>query len=144
MKKTRERKEEQGTVWLSVMTDILLGGAAALAAVLLLLAAAAALISAGLVSDGQMDNAVTGACLLGALAGGLFAVRRAGTKTLLLGLGTGAVLFLFLLSAGFLLYGAPAVEKQGISAACACLCGGAIAGILGGRPRKKQREKRRR
>ena len=40
-----------------------------------------------------MERAVLAACVLGALTGGLLAVRRIGRSTLLVGAGVGAILF---------------------------------------------------
>ena len=48
----------------------------------------------------------------------------------------GAVLFLLLLTAGMLAYDSASLEQGGTAILCACLCGGALAGLLGGRRRR--------
>jgi len=134
------RKEEHSATWLTAMVDVLWGGGVALAAALIVLALEAGLISFGILGEGQMDNAVMAACVLGGLIGGLVAVRRNRSKALLLGIGAGIVLFLLLLTLGMLAYGVPAVDQRGVTLGCACLCGGAIAGILGSASKKKRRK----
>ena len=64
---------------------------------------------------------------------------RPGRPALRVGPGGGAVLFLLLLTAGLLVYDGATVANGGLGILCACLCGGAIPGILGRKPRKKRR-----
>ena len=59
--------------------------------------------------------------------------------SLLAGLGVGVVLFLLLLTAGFIVYQGASVANGGAGILCACLCGGAIPGLLGRKPKKKRR-----
>lgn len=138
MKKRDRRQEEPGSLWIGVMCDLLKGGilsgAAAVAALLL----CAVLISAGLLRERWIEGTVMAVCVVGALAGGLYSVRKIRKRALLVGLGVGAILFLLLLTAGLLIYDT-ADAGQGVTGIlCACLCGGGIAGILGA-PKKKQR-----
>ena len=84
--------------------------------------------------------AVLAVCVAGAFAGGMYTVRRLRTRTLLLGLGVGAVLFLLLLTAGLLAYDSASLENGGIGVLCACLCGGGISGVLFRQPKKKRRK----
>ena len=53
----------------------------------------------------------------------------------------GSLLFLglLLLSVGSLLFESASISNGGILILLSCLCGGAMAGILGGRPRKKRK-----
>ena len=134
-KKPREKRregkpEETGGLWITVMGQMLLGGAAAVLAAVLALLICSLLISAG---------AVLAACVLGALIGGLLAVRRIGRSTLLVGAGVGAILFLLLLLAGTLLFEEASISNGGGMMLLSCLCGGAMAGILGSRPKKKRK-----
>lgn len=139
--KRRERKPEDtaGGLWITVMCELLKGGLAAVLAALLTLLVCSLLVSSGAISERAMDRAVLAACVLGALAGGLLAVRRVGRSTLLVGAGVGAILFLLLLSVGSLLFESASISNGGILILLSCLCGGAMAGILGGRPRKKRK-----
>ena len=83
-------------------------------------------------------------CVLGAFAGGLLAVRRCGSRALIVGLTTGGVLFLLLLTIGALCFETVSLEAGGIGLLCGSLCGGAAAGILGGGGKKKPARKKRR
>ena len=71
--------------------------------------------------------------------GGGYAVRKVGRRSLLVGLGVGAVLFLLLLTAGLIVYQGASIANGGAGILCACLCGGAIPGLLGRKPKKKRR-----
>ena len=86
-----------------------------------------------------MYGTVLAACALGAFAGGIYAVRHVEGRSLLAGLGVGVVLFLLLLTAGFIVYQGASVANGGAGILCACLCGGAIPGLLGRKPKKKRR-----
>ena len=116
------------------MGQMLLGGAAAVLAAVLALLVCSLLISTGAVPERFMERAVLAACVLGALIGGLLAVRRIGRSTLLVGAGVGAILFLLLLLAG-----TASISNGGGMMLLSCLCGGAMAGILGSRPKKKRK-----
>lgn len=138
-KRDRHHQEEPGSQWINAMCDLLKGGVLAGVAAIVALLLCAVLVSAGLLRERWMDGAVLAVCVLGALAGGIYAVRKIGSRTLLVGLGVGAVLFLLLLTAGLLAYDTASVEQGGVGILCACLCGGGIAGILGGGAKKKRR-----
>ena len=58
---------------------------------------------------------------------------------LLAGLGVGIVLFLLLLTAGLIAYKGTSIANGGAGILCACLCGGAIPGLLARKPKKKRR-----
>ena len=96
-------------------------------------------MSAGGVS-GDFQTALVG-CVAGSFAGGRFAVRRSGSRALIMGLAAGLVLFLLLLTVcvvGF----QSAPDERAIGLLCASLCGGAAAGLLGrrGKGKKKRRK----
>ena len=129
------RPEDSGGQWLTAMCELLKGGLAAALAALLALAACALLVSWGMIPERTMDRAALAAGVLG----GLLAVRRIGRSTLLVGAGVGAILFLVLLSAGLLLFEDASVSNGGVPILLSCLCGGAMAGILGSRPKKKRK-----
>ena len=121
MKKKERRTEEMGSQWLNAMCEVLKGGVLAGVTTILALLVGAVLV-----------------CILGALVGGTWAVRQVRGRSLLAGLGTGTVLFLLLLTAGLIAYEGTSVANGGAGILSACLCGGAIPGLLG-RKHKKRR-----
>ena len=138
-KKRREHKpDENGSLWLAAMCELLKGGALAGIIALLTLLIYALLVSNGIISERGMERSVLAACILGGVVGGMLAVRSIRRSTLLVGAGVGAILFLLLLSAGFLFFDTASISNGSISILLACLCGGAMAGILGA-PRKKRK-----
>lgn len=139
MKKTGRRQEESGNGWMGVMAALLKGSVLALAVTLLVLFLCSAAVSAQWLSQSAAGRGVEAACVLGALAGGRLGVRKQRELSLALGLGTGGALFLLLLCGGVLLYESAPVTERMLSILLACLCGGAIAGILGRRGRRGKR-----
>ena len=139
----RKTEEDQAAKLLRYGVGIVVGGAAALAVCLLFLLAASVLISRGLLGDGLTYQLSIVGCVVGAFAGGMLAVRRCGRRTLIVGLCTGAVLFLLLLTVGVLFFETMSVEQGGIGLLCGGLCGGAAAGLLGGGKRSGGKKKRR-
>lgn len=139
MKKRERSPEDLGSQWLNAMCDVLIGGAlAGVTAVLALLLCAVA-VSAAVMPVGAMYGAVLAVCVLGAIVGGTFAVRRVSGPSLAVGLGVGAVLFLLLLTAGSIAFEGASIANGGAGILCACLCGGAIPGLLARKPKKKRR-----
>ncbi len=139
MKKKERRPEELGGQWLGTMCDILIGGAMAGVVTVLALLVCAVLVSAGALPVSGMYGAVLAVCVLGSLVGGTWAVRKVGGRSLLVGLSVGAVLFLLLLTAGLIAYEGASIANGGAGILCACLCGGAIPGLLARKPKKKRR-----
>ena len=139
MKKRDKRQEDGAGPWLNAMCEILKGGVLAGVITILALLACAVLVSMGVIPVSAMEGAVLAVCVLGTLVGGIYAVGRSGGRSLLAGMGVGAVLFLLLITAGLLVYQETSVANGGVEILCACLCGGAIPGILGRKPKKKRR-----
>ncbi len=139
MKKKEQRPEESGGQWLNAMCEVLKGGVLAGVTTILALLVCAVLVSTGVVPVGAMYGAVLAICVLGALTGGSYAVHRVGGRSLPVGLGVGAVLFLLLLTAGLMVYRGSSIANGGAGILCACLCGGAIPGLLTRKPKKKRR-----
>ena len=139
MKKKERRPKEMGSQWLNAMCEVLKGGVLAGVVTILVLLICAVLVSVGLVPVEAMYGTVLAACALGAFAGGIYAVRHVEGRSLLAGLGVGVVLFLLLLTAGFIVYQGASVANGGAGILCACLCGGAIPGLLARKPKKKRR-----
>ena len=83
--KGKRQAEHPASGWLNAMCEVLKGGVVALAVTLLVLLAGACLISAGILSESAMGGLVTASCVIGALLGGLLAVRWVGSKPLPVG-----------------------------------------------------------
>ena len=115
------------------------GSAAALALTLMLLMGCAAAVSARWLGQQAMERCVVMVCIVGSLVGAAVAMRREREWAMALGLGTGGMLFLLLLALGILLYESAPVLEGVPGIFCACLCGGAMAGILGRKTKKKRR-----
>ena len=139
MKKRDKRQEEGGSAWLNATCEILKGGVLAGIVTIVSLLVCAILVSMGVLPVSAMEGVVLAVCVLGTLIGGVYAVGRSGGRSLLAGLGVGAVLFLLLLTAGLIAYEGASIANGGVGILCACLCGGAIPGILGRKPKKKRR-----
>ena len=139
----RKNEEDQTAMLVRCGTGVVLGGAAALLVSLAVLLLASVAISRGALGEGLLYQVTVAGCVLGSFAGGLLAVRRCGARALIVGLCTGGVLFLLLLTVGVLLFDAHSVEQGGIGLACGCLCGGAAAGLLGSGKKKSEKKKRR-
>lgn len=128
-KNARETKREQAA-WVGPMLELVKGGAIAVGSCVVILLITAALMYAGLLGRGTEENCVVAACLLGALIGGIYAVSRCGRAALPVGVGTGAVEWMILLSVGALFFGGVSGAGGLWSTAGGCLCGGLLAGVL--------------
>ena len=95
--KTKGKREEAESPWLGTMCGMLKGGALAFLTAVAILFLCALAVSNRWLGQGMMDSAVMAACALGALAGGLLAVRQGRGRSLLMGFGAGLILFLLLL-----------------------------------------------
>lgn len=137
----RMNEDEHGAKLVRYMSSVLLGGAAALLICVTLLFICALAISAGWLSEQGTTQYILASCVIGCLLGGLYAVFRCRSKTLVIGICVGVVFFLLLLTVGLLLYPGMSLENQGAELACAGLAGGALAGVLGGGRKKKKRRK---
>ena len=136
----QRREEDQSAKLVRLMGNILLGGVLALLVCLVVLFFCAVGISSGWLNDRHMVQYTIAGCVLGCLIGGLFAVLRCRTRTLLVGLAVGGVFFLLLLTVGLLFYPDMSMGERGIGLLCGAMFGGALAGFLGGKPKKKRRK----
>jgi len=137
----RKTEEDQGTRLVRAMTNILLGGVVALAVCLMFLFLCSIGISGGWLQEGLMYQMAVVSCVIGGFAGAMTAVRRCGSRALIVGLAVGAVFFLLLLTVGVLLLESMSLEAGGLGQLCGGLCGGAAAGLMGSKPKKKRRKK---
>lgn len=138
----RKNEEDQGAKLVRHMVDVLLGGAVALIACFLFLLLASVGVSRGWLGEDLMYQLTIVGCVLGSFIGGTVAVGRCRSRTLVVGLLVGMVLFLLLLTIGVLFYGSVAPEEGGLGLLCGSLCGGVAAGILGGKPKKRRSRSR--
>ena len=83
--KTKGKREEAESPWLGTMCGMLKGGALAFLTAVAILFLCALAVSNRWLGQGMMDSAVMAACALGALAGGLLAVRQGRGRSLLMG-----------------------------------------------------------
>ena len=137
----RKTEEDQGTRLVRAMTNILLGGVVALAVCLMFLFLCSIGITGGWLQEGLMYQMAVVSCVIGGFAGAMTAVRRCGSRALIVGLAVGAVFFLLLLTVGVLLFESMSLEAGGLGLLCGGLCGGAAAGLMGSKPKKKRRKK---
>ena len=137
----RKTEEDQGTRLVRAMTNILLGGVVALVVCLMFLFLCSIGISGGWLQEGLMYQMAVVSCVIGGFAGAMTAVRRCGSRALIVGLAAGAVFFLLLLTVGVLLFESMSLEAGGLGLLCGGLCGGAAAGLMGSKPKKKRRKK---
>lgn len=137
----RKNEEERGAELVRYMTSVLLGGVTALLICVSLLFVCALAISAGWLNEQGMMQYILASCVISCLLGGMYAVFRCQGKTLVVGVCVGVIFFLLLLTVGLVFYPGMSVENHGVGLACAGLAGGALAGVLGGKKRKKKRRK---
>lgn len=136
----RKKEEEQGMQALRYMSCILLAGLVALLLCFVFLCLCSFFVSSGWISSKHMIQYTIAVCAISSFLGGIFAVTRYRCKTLLVGIGTGAVLFLMLLTAGIIFFPNVSIENHGVGLLCAALFGGALAGLVGGKQKKKRRK----
>ena len=137
----RKTEEDQGTRLVRAMTNILLGGVVALAVCLMFLFLCSIGISGGWLQEGLMYQMAVVSCVIGGFAGAMTAVRRCGSRALIVGLAVGAVFFLLLLTVGVLLFESMSLEAGGLGLLCGGLCVGEAAGLMGSKTKKKRRKK---
>ena len=97
MKKRERRQEESGEQWVNSMCELLKGGVLAGFSAVLALLLCALLISTGILREQWAQGAVLAVCVLGGAVGGIYSIKRIRSKSLLVGTGVGAILFLLLL-----------------------------------------------
>lgn len=139
MKKRDGHPESSNRSWAITMCEIIKGGALAGIISIFILFLCAIMVSMGVLPVHSIEGVVLVACILGALIGASYEVCHTNSSTLLIGIGVGLVLFLLLFTAGFIVYDGISFSPGGIKICCACLCGGAVPGILGRKPKKKRR-----
>ncbi|MEG1747717.1 MAG: TIGR04086 family membrane protein [Oscillospiraceae bacterium] len=135
-----KKQEVPGNPALRGIIEVLIGSIVALGCCLIFLLFCALMMAQGWLPSNILQQLVVAGCIAGTFAGGLFAARRYRGKTLLVGLGVGAVFFLILLTVGILVLKDFSAETKGLPILCGSLCGGALAGLLCAKPQKKHRK----
>lgn len=131
------RTEQKST--LKIVTHMLSGVLTALIITTLFLFLFAVIISSGGMDLDSAKQLAIAACAVGTLIGGAVAVRLCRKRALPVGAGVGAIYFVILLLL------APLFTDEVVYGACqlpllfACLCAGALAGLMMGKKRKKRR-----
>ena len=132
------KAEMQGTNAVQMATGVVLGGLLALGVELMILLLGSLAVSNGLLKEDAAPQLTAAACVLGCFGGGLLACARWKSKRLLGGLAAGAVCYLLILAVGLLMSDELVLGVQALVELAGCLCGGALAGMLGGGRRKKR------
>ena len=135
-----KKEEEQYSKILRYIGFVLLGGLLSLIVSVILILICAFAISSGWISDKYMMQYTIALCTLGSFIGSVFSVRCCGERLIFIGIGSGIVFFLLLLSIGFLFFTKSSIENHGVLLVLGSLIGGALAGTVG-RKRKKKRRK---
>lgn len=132
------KAEERGTNAVQMATGVMLGGLLALGVELVILLLGALAVSNGILKEDSAPQLTAAACVLGCFAGGLLACSRWQSKRLLGGLAAGTVCYLLVLAVGLLMSDGTELGIQALIELAGCLCGGALAGMLGGGRKKKR------
>ena len=133
------KAEAQGSNAVQMVTAVAIGGLLALGVELMVLLLGAVAVSNGILKEDAAAQVTAAACVIGCLAGGFAACTRWKSKRLLAGLATGTVCYLLILAVGLLMGDGFRLGAQALIELAGCLCGGALAGMLGGRNRSKKR-----
>ena len=132
------KTEAQGTNAVQMATGVVLGGLLALGVELIVLLLGSVAVSNGILKEDAAPQLTAAACVLGCFIGGLLACARWKSRRLLGGLAAGAVCYLLILAVGLLMSDALELGGQALIELAGCLCGGALAGMLGGMRKKKR------
>lgn len=132
----KERQEQARPM--DLFLKMVFGGLLGLAVCLLVLILGAAAASKGVLPAGMLSRICLLGCLAGGFSGGRLALRGGQGKTLLIGLGTGMVFFLFLLMAGVILYHDITPLETGWSIFVSAAIGGILSGLAAARPKKRK------
>jgi putative membrane protein (TIGR04086 family) len=136
MRKINE--EDPGALRVRVMTCILLGGIIGLLLCFVFLFLCSAGISIGIIDESLMYQLTIFGCVIGGFTA-LWAVGRGRSRTLIVGLSVCFIFYLLLFTGGILVFENNASAERWFGLFCGALCGGALAGLLGGKPRKKHK-----
>ena len=132
-KRRGKRESTVKTGWKSVVVGI----AAAVAFAVFLVGVGAVLMTTGVLPQQAGDGCVLLACGGGSMIGACAAVRGRGEGKKIVSIGVVAMAAVVLGVSGILLYGGVKLERC-FAVCAACLCGGGLAGVIGGRKQVKK------
>lgn len=132
------KAEVQGTNAVQMATGVALGGLLALGIELVILLLGALAVSNGILKENSTSQLTAAACVLGCIGGGLLACSKWKSRRLVGGLLTGVVCYLLILAVGLLISDELTFGPQALIELAGCLCGGALAGMLGGGGKKRR------
>ena len=132
------KAEERGANAVQMATGVALGGLLALGIELIVLLLGAAAVSNGILKEAAAPQLTAAACVLGCIGGGLLACSKWKSRRLVGGLLTGVVCYLLILAVGLLISDDLTFGPQALIELAGCLCGGALAGRLGGGGKKRR------
>ena len=113
-----------------------MGVLASVGTMVVLLGVCAMLINGGVVPEQLGEGCVLVVCAVGCLVGGWLAASKNADGALVWGILNGGFVAIVLGVSGFLLYGE--IENgRCMAVGGACLCGGGLAGVLGGKKRRR-------
>ena len=113
-----------------------MGVLASIGTMVVLLGVCAMLINGGVVPEGAGEGCVLAACAVGCLVGGRLVTSDNVGGTLVWGILNGGFVIVALVVSGILLYG-EMENGRCMAIGGACLCGGGLAGVLGGKKRRR-------
>ena len=134
----REKRDQGTNRLMEVFFRMVLGGALGFAVCLVLLGIGALAMVKGILPATLLTRICIAGCCLGGFTGGLLALRGGQGKTLLVGLGTSAIFFLFLLVAGVVFYRDISPLSTGGRLLFSALIGGSLAGFAAARPKRRK------
>ena len=126
------KHEEQVVSFLPGMISLLLGGGVALASAVMLLLAGSCLLSGGMIAQSHEPQLVVAVVLASAVIGGMTAKRGWNHRKVIAGILSGLVFYLLLVVIGLLFYSGFNATQYGVGNLVAAVCGGAMAGMMGG------------
>lgn len=121
-----------------MVLGVAMGSAVAIAVELMVLLVGAAAISGGMIRENAQLQLVALGCAMGCMVGGLVCACRWPARKLLGGLAVGATSYLILWMVSLARGGGQVVEMRSLVVLACCVCGGALAGFMCLKVRKKR------
>ena len=136
----RKNEDDRTATLIRTIGTVLVGGIISLGICMMMLLLCSIGISSGLLNNRAMVQYTVGSCIICSFLGAMYSVYRVRSRTLFVGVLTSCVLFLLIISIGFLMFPETSLSDHGAEIAAGCFAGGILAGFLGGKPKKKRRK----